>query len=307
MKNKVSIIIPIYNVEKYIERCVVSLFEQNFEDIEYIFVNDCTPDNSVEILQKVIEKYPNRKPQCKIIHHEENKGSGATRKIGIENATGEYTIQIDSDDWCELDMISALYKKAKETDADIVACDYFENTKGKETYIKQNYEGLSPQEVVRGFFNGNIHSSLWNKLIKRSLYTANTIYPPTEISWLEDMRDNSGSILHTITIKHIEELKFLANTTKSFLEDQQVYHRYKKEFLCFVLSKMMGLSHLISKPFTAYIDDVMPDANKLKYIVFSPHLSFLSKIKQSLIFFGFHKIISFLLIIDKNTFKKNEK
>ncbi|MBS9768947.1 MAG: glycosyltransferase family 2 protein, partial [Flavobacteriaceae bacterium] len=281
-KPKVTIITPIYNAEKYIEKCAVSLFEQDFENIEYIFVNDCSPDNSVEILEKVIEKYPNRKPNVKIIHHEENKGSGATRKTGIKNATGEYTIQIDSDDWCELDMISELYKKAKETDADIVVCDYFENTKGKETYIKQNYEGLSPQEVVREFFNGNIHSSLCNKLVKRSLYTENMIYPPTEISWLEDMwlntrlftvaetlayvpkaflhyrRDNSYSTLHTLTSKHIEDFKFFATTTKSFLQEHKVYHTYKTVFLCKVLETTMSLGRF--PPFSAneFIKDIMP-------------------------------------------------
>ncbi len=101
VNEKVSIIVPIYNVEKYIERCAVSLFEQDFEDIEYIFVNDCTPDNSVEILEKVIEKYPNRKSHLKIVHHKENKGLGSARNTGLEQATGNYILHIDSDDWCE--------------------------------------------------------------------------------------------------------------------------------------------------------------------------------------------------------------
>ncbi len=116
----VSIIVPIYNVEKYIERCAVSLFEQDFEDIEYIFVNDCTPDNSIQILEEVIEKYPNRKSNVKIIHYKANKGLGSARKTGLEQATGEYVLHIDSDDWVELDMVLCLYNKAIETDADIV-------------------------------------------------------------------------------------------------------------------------------------------------------------------------------------------
>lgn len=69
MNYAVTIIVPVYGVEKYIEKCVVSLFEQDFIDIEYIFVNDCTPDNSIAILEKLIEKYPNRKPHIKMIRH----------------------------------------------------------------------------------------------------------------------------------------------------------------------------------------------------------------------------------------------
>ncbi len=321
--HKVTIITPIYNAEKYIEKCAVSLFEQDFENIEYIFVNDCTPDSSMGGVERVLEKYPNRKPNVKIIHHEENKGSGATRKTGIENATGEYTIQIDSDDWVELDMISELYKKAKETNADIVACDYFENTKGKDIYIKQNYEGLSPQEVVKEFYNGNIHSSMANKLIKRSLYTANAIYPPTEISWHEDMwlntrlftvaetlayvpkaflhyrRDNSYSTLHTLTNKHIEDFKFFATTTKSFLQEHKVYHTYKTVFLCKVLEITMSLGRFSSFSANEFIKDIMPKPIKLKDVWSVPRLSFLKKIKCSLVLFRFYKIIKIVLNIKK--------
>ena len=71
---KVSILVPIFNVSSFIERCAVSLFEQTFEDIEYIFVNDCTPDNSIEVLNNVIQRYPNRQAQIRIINHENNKG-----------------------------------------------------------------------------------------------------------------------------------------------------------------------------------------------------------------------------------------
>ena len=79
-KMKVSILVPIYGVEKYIEQCAISLFSQTYEDVEYIFVNDCTPDNSISILEKVLANYPERKSQTKIINHPENRGLGAGRK-----------------------------------------------------------------------------------------------------------------------------------------------------------------------------------------------------------------------------------
>ena len=82
MSYKISVIIPIYKVEKYIDRCARSLFCQTMQDIEYIFVNDCTPDDSVRLLQSVIDEYPKRKPYIKIISHERNMGSGIVRNTG---------------------------------------------------------------------------------------------------------------------------------------------------------------------------------------------------------------------------------
>ena len=125
MSVKVSVCIPVYGVEKYIERCARSLFEQTMRDgIEFIFVNDCTPDKSIEILEKVLAEYPHRKKQTQIINHEKNSGLVAARKTGLAHATGEYIIHCDSDDWVELNMYEKMYHAAKAADADMVYCDY---------------------------------------------------------------------------------------------------------------------------------------------------------------------------------------
>lgn len=110
---KVSVIIPVYGVERYIEQCARSLFSQTMRDgIEYIFVDDCSPDKSIEILEDILREYPHREPQVKIIRHTENQGIGGTRRTGVKNATGEYIIHCDSDDWVEPDMYEMLYGKA---------------------------------------------------------------------------------------------------------------------------------------------------------------------------------------------------
>ena len=101
---KVSIIIPVYGVEKYIERCARSLFEQTLDDIEYLFIDDCTPDKSVEILKRVLEEYPHRKSQVVIHRMEQNSGQAKVREWGMQNATGEYVIHCDSDDWVDIHM-----------------------------------------------------------------------------------------------------------------------------------------------------------------------------------------------------------
>ena len=130
---KVSVCIPVYGVEKYIERCARSLFEQTMaEGIEFIFVNDCTKDRSIEILEQVLSEYPQRKEQVKIIHHKKNGGLVAARNTGLKHATGDYIIHCDSDDWVDLNMYEAMYNKAIETNADMVYSDFYINTPYRE-------------------------------------------------------------------------------------------------------------------------------------------------------------------------------
>ncbi|MEA4968038.1 MAG: glycosyltransferase family 2 protein, partial [Bacteroidaceae bacterium] len=101
---KISVIIPVYNAELYFEKCLRSLFEQTFGGIEFVFINDNTPDNSFNILENVLADYPDRKKQIKIINNKYNIGSGASRNIGLTVADGEYIVFCDSDDWCDLDL-----------------------------------------------------------------------------------------------------------------------------------------------------------------------------------------------------------
>lgn len=122
--SKVSVIIPVYGVEKYIERCVRSLFEQTLDDIEYLFIDDCTPDRSIDILKQVLEEFPHRKCQVVIHRMKQNSGQAKVREWGMRNATGEYVIHCDSDDWVETDMYRLMYDEAKRIDADIVMCGY---------------------------------------------------------------------------------------------------------------------------------------------------------------------------------------
>lgn len=165
---KVSVCIPVYGVEKYIERCARSLFEQTMkEDIEFIFVNDCTKDKSIEILEQVLNKYPERKNQVKIIHHQKNSGLAAARQTGVEHAVGEYIIHCDSDDWVEKDMYETMYIKAKNDNADIVFCGVdscFAN--GKKITKKFSCLG-SPYELLERICVDHRYASLWNKLYRR--------------------------------------------------------------------------------------------------------------------------------------------
>jgi len=116
----VSILVPIFKVERYIERCVRSLFEQTYENLEFVFVDDCSPDASISILNRIVEEYPARKSRIKLIRNESNRGASASKNIAIENATGEFVCFVDSDDWIELNAVELLVSKQLKTGADVV-------------------------------------------------------------------------------------------------------------------------------------------------------------------------------------------
>lgn len=175
MDYKVSIIIPIYGVEPYIERCARSLFQQTLDDIEYIFVNDCTPDKSMEILNDVILDFPSRAPHIKILKHEHNKGLPQARKTGLENATGRFVLHTDSDDWMDSDMCEKLLTKAEQDSCEIVVCDYKKVSSNQTVHVKECFSEDFFVELLKTTITG----SLCNKLISRSLFTDNEILFPT--------------------------------------------------------------------------------------------------------------------------------
>ncbi len=166
---KISIIIPVYKVEKYIERCARSLFEQTLDDIEYLFIDDCSPDKSIEVLKDILDKYPHRKSQTIIHRMERNKGQAAVRYWGVKNATGDYLIHCDSDDWVELDMYRSLYEEAILTNADIVICDYYESD-GLVNRLKHYDYSEDKECLINDLLYLRGSWAIWNKLIRRNLY-----------------------------------------------------------------------------------------------------------------------------------------
>ena len=137
----VSIIVPMYEAERYIERCARSLFEQTFYELEYIFVDDFCSDNTIKILKKVKDEYPERKNQIKILHHKTNKGVSAARNSGLDSSTGEYILQVDSDDWIDSSAIELMYEYAKDKNVDLVWTDFiveYPNDSEKTLYRKEN-------------------------------------------------------------------------------------------------------------------------------------------------------------------------
>lgn len=177
-----SVIVPIYNAEKWIERCARSLMEQtlinlNGGKIELIFIDDGTPDNSMEILTRIIDEYPDAGKCVRIIHNPQNFGITETRKRGIAEAKGVYVGWCDADDWCERDMFETMLKNTEDGTVDIVVCNSWShvNKNGKE-HVSENkfYPSPSPQDVIKNLWRKGreYHSfpiSLWHQIIKRQL------------------------------------------------------------------------------------------------------------------------------------------
>ncbi len=186
MDTAISIIVPIYNVAPYIERCARSLLEQSFQDVEYIFVNDCTPDNSIEILKEVIKEYPCRTSQTRIIHNKKNMGLAASRFIGLDIANGKYILHCDSDDWVETNMLECMYNAAIKENADIVCCEAIKERGSGSYRYKYLYNEETLENGLLDLQVNEIHVAIWNKLIKKELYTKNHIRNYDGINMGED-------------------------------------------------------------------------------------------------------------------------
>lgn len=124
MSAEVSIIVPIYGVEGYIGRCAGSLFAQTVPELRFIFVDDCSPDRSVEELEETLREHPHRKEQTTIIRLKENGGVSHARRVGFEASDSRYVLFVDSDDFVEPEMVEALLSRARETDADMTVCRF---------------------------------------------------------------------------------------------------------------------------------------------------------------------------------------
>lgn len=163
----VTYIIPVYNVSDYIVKSVRSLLGQSYRNIEFIFINDCSSDDSEIKLHQIIEEFPERCDKIKVITNEQNLGSATTRNIGLDMARGEYVMFADSDDWISCDYVESMLHQIEVGRDDIVYCDYFESYDSNEKLIRQNY-GIDNIECIRAMLGGGMHGSTCNKIYRRS-------------------------------------------------------------------------------------------------------------------------------------------
>ncbi len=161
----ISILLPAYNVEKYISHCIETIINQTYKNIEIIIVDDCSPDDS----GKIAEEYSKKDNRIKVYHHERNKGLSAARNTGIENAHGEYITFVDSDDWVSYDYVEYLYKIIKETESDIAVSRNFFTSRFNGQIKEDKIYVVSPEDMLCDILYNRIHEGVWNRLYKRSI------------------------------------------------------------------------------------------------------------------------------------------
>ena len=179
---KLSIIIPIYGVEKYIGKCLDSIFSQEYEgvDIECIIINDCTPDNSMEVVAGKLQNY-HGKINFIVKHHDVNRGHCAARNTGLKYASGDYILFVDSDDFLAPKAVQCFYEelnKVNTKDMDVIMGNAIE---GNRRLMKFDNEtpfliDNTKENALRKLLSREIYQNSWNKLIKRSLFTKQNLY-----------------------------------------------------------------------------------------------------------------------------------
>lgn len=200
MDKLVSIVVPIYGVEKYIAQCARSLFAQTYDNIQYIFVNDCTKDNSIILLKEIIELYPNRKSQVLIIEKEKNEGLPLARKTGMQYVKGEYVMLLDSDDWVETTMVEQMLNAIVAENTDVVYCDYYRNS---DTQTPINCIELSnTKEYIKNMFLLRAPAQTWNKIYRTELF--DDVEFPVK-SMHEDLYINLQVMSYAKSVSHLRQ------------------------------------------------------------------------------------------------------
>lgn len=322
---KVSVLVPVYGVEKYIARCAHSLFQQTLDDIEFIFINDCTQDRSIDILKEVLSEYPNRQPQTIIHNMSQNGGLAAARRQGEMLATGDFFIHCDSDDWVDTDLYEKMYECAISSCVDIVVCpikDEYENTG------KLRTEKVLPCDtklVLENLYKESVGMFVWNKLVKRSVYSKHQLLSYEGIDMWEDNglmyrifyyanglsqvegvcyhynRSNAGAITHGYGIAAVNQMIDCAQRIESFFKTQQDYIRYEKSILAL---KFLARINLITDSFSGLKEykRTFPETDQIvPYIAFDSfstkgRIRFLCvKYHLSCLFISLFKIRNFIL------------
>lgn len=178
----ISIIIAVYNAESYLSKGIENILAQTFSNFEILLVDDGSTDTTVEIC----DRYANKDTRIRVFH-EQHQGVAHARQKGIENVQGEYTIHIDADDKITPTMLEEMYDAARETNADMLICDYVEIRNSGTVYHSQKPTSLSAEGVANDMIQGKLYGALWNKLIRTTCFRGNNVSFHKDLTMREDM------------------------------------------------------------------------------------------------------------------------
>ncbi len=247
MSPAISVIIPVYKIERFAERCAKSLMEQDFQDVEFIFVDDASPDGSMAIIRRVCGEYDR---DIKYLIHDINKGLPAARNTGMAAASGIFIYHCDSDDYLEPTMLKDLYESATRERADFAYCDFYLDFGSSKRYMT-NPDFIDPERMIKeGFLAGTMKYNVWNKLIKRDLYIQRGLMFPEGHPMGEDMtmiavamgatkcvhvpkalyhymRTNSEAYTSALSQKRLDDIRSNVDRTMDFLAKWDVQDKYR--------------------------------------------------------------------------------
>lgn len=228
---KISLIAPIYGVEPYIRQFAESALGQTYEDIQFVFVNDGTKDNSMAILDALIEERFEHLKERIVIVNKENGGLPSARKSGLEAAEGEYILFADSDDWLELDAVERVMALAERTDADIIYFDLVKEYGGGKQSVKheRTYTAENRMRWIENMFNYRSFGYTVTKCFRRKLYTENRIVFP-KLGMHEDICLMAQIIFYAQSIAQLPE---------------PLYH-YRKDNPAAMCSQKRSVRHIAS-------------------------------------------------------------
>ncbi len=300
MKYKVSVIIPLYGVEAFVEKCAASLMRQTLHEVQFVFVDDAAKDRSVEVLEETLKKFLHRQGDVKVVRHEQNLGLPAARNSGLLEAEGEYIFHCDGDDFVEPEMLEQLYAFAKSHDLDAVWCDWFLSYAQSERRMTQPALA-NAEEAVKAMLSGGMKYNVWNKLIRRSVYERSGISFPAGYGMGEDMtvirlfarcrsvgylpkafyhyvKTNATSFCQVYSSRHTEELKHnvlstladLQSVYGKTLENEYAFFKLEAKFPFLISDGSNGKYRLWTEWF--------PEANG--YILRNPYVSLRSRLVQ---------------------------
>lgn len=263
-KPGISVIVPVYNAEKYLSKCLDSILNQTFTDFELLLIDDGSSDNSGIIC----DEYAIKDPRI-LVFHKENGGVSSARNVGTIHARGVYSIHVDSDDWIEEEMLGCLYRKAVAEDADIVIADFFWDKANKTCLFRQNPEIPEARHIIDALLRDKLHGSMCNKLIRHRLYSDYKICFPENIHYCEDFLVVTQLLSHAGKIAYLPQafyhyvsncLSITQNMTKatfeqsfSFIDQMEGLLRNDKELLYSLNYRKLIIrkNALLSKLYTA--------------------------------------------------------
>lgn len=282
---KVSLIIPVYNVENYLFKCLASAVNQTLKEIEIIIINDGSTDLSINIINKFLEI-----DKRIIFINQKNQGLSCARNAGIKIARGEYIAFLDSDDSVELTFLEKMYNYSKETNSDIVMCNYFKvNEKTNRLLVAhKNAKDViytSEEAVHKIILDLSIQNYAWDKIYKRELFINNNIFYPVgmyfedmpttfrlfyysnQIAYLNEPLYNylqrENSITKTFSDKHINDVIKALYLMKEFMLDNSIYLKYQKEYRFFCYKNLVLFTQSI---LTKYKSDTYTIKEAIKYL-----------------------------------------